>query len=114
MREQIRDKGRLEHMLEAIDNVIEFTNGVTLEGLSENKILRHAIYHNIQIIGEASYMISKEFKSQHPEVEWRVIEGMRHVLVHDYYKVRVQEAWNIVKDDIPPLRKQIEDCIREL
>ena len=35
MREQIRDKGRLEHMLEAIDNVIEFTNGVTLEGLSE-------------------------------------------------------------------------------
>lgn len=65
MREQIRDKGRLEHMLEAIDNVIEFTNGVTLEGLSD-------------------------------------------------YKVRVQEAWNIVKDDIPPLRKQIEDCIREL
>lgn len=101
-------------MLEAIDNVIEFTNGVTLEGLSENKILRHAICHNIQIIGEASYMISKEFKSQHPEVEWRMIEGMRHVLVHDYYKVRVQEARNIVKDDIPPLRKQIEDCIREL
>ncbi|MBP5341076.1 MAG: DUF86 domain-containing protein [Bacteroidales bacterium] len=114
MREAIRDRGRLQHMLEAIDNVNEFTQGVTLEELVDNKMLRHAVAHNLQIIGEAAYKLTKEFCASHPEVLWKDVIGLRHVLVHDYYKIDFPELWIIIHEELPPLRKQVMSFIEEL
>ena len=108
MREPIRDRNRLEHMLEAMDNVNEFVQGTTFEGLVGNKMLCHAIVHNIQVVGEAAYKLTKEFCALHPEVLWKDIVGLRHVLVHDYYRIDFQELWVVIHDELPPLRKQIE------
>lgn len=113
MREIIRDKARLEHMLGAIDDACEFLHSASINDLTNNKMLRYAVTHSIQIIGEAAYMTTKEFKSSHPEVEWRLIEGMRHVLVHDYYRVEIPELWKVVKEDLPSLREQIAAYIAE-
>lgn len=114
MREIIRDKGRLEHMLKAIDNALEYTQGMTFESFDGNKILCHATIYNIQIIGEAAYKLTKEFKDNHHGVEWRVIEGLRHVLVHDYYQVNNKELWNVIQDDLPILRQQITKYLDEV
>lgn len=111
MREPIRDNSRLEHMLGAIDNVYKYSNGMNQEGLAANTMAFHAIVYNIQIIGEAAYMLTKEFKLSHTEVEWRLIEGMRRVIVHDYYQVSVNEVWRVIQKDLLPLRKQIESYI---
>ena len=108
MREPIRDKGRLEHILMAIDDATEFAKNISLDDLMTDKIHCYAIAHCIQIIGEATYMLTKEFKAEHPEVEWRLMEGMRHILVHDYYQVKEKELWNVVQKDLPALRPQIE------
>ena len=113
MREPIRDKGRLEHILEAIDNVNEFSQGVNYEELINNKMLCHAIVHNIQVIGEASYKLTKEFCCAHPDVEWKDIIALRHVLVHDYYRIDMSELWTIIHDELPPLRVQIVSYIAE-
>ena len=58
MREQVRDRGRLEHILQAIDKVFEFTKDVKREDFKKDSILYFAIVKNIEIIGEASYMLS--------------------------------------------------------
>lgn len=95
-------------MLEAMDNVNEFVQGTTFEGLVGNKMLCHAIVHNIQVVGEAAYKLTKEFCALHPEVLWKDIVGLRHVLVHDYYRIDFQELWVVIHEELPPLRKQIE------
>lgn len=73
-----------------------------------NPFLQSHILRHVQIVGEAAGRISRALKDQYPEVSWRQISGMRHVLVHDYFRV----DWNIVfttaRDDIPALRSQIE------
>ncbi|MCS3349068.1 hypothetical protein NXU84_20305 [Parabacteroides distasonis] len=51
MREKPKDDTRLRHMLEAINNVIEFTTDVTFEEYSRNKILRFAVIKNLEIVG---------------------------------------------------------------
>ena len=87
MREKPKDNTRLRHMLEAINNVIEFTTDVTFEEYSRNKILRFAVIKNLEIVGEAAYLITKEFREEHQEIAWNEVIGMRHVLVHgDVYK----------------------------
>lgn len=87
MREQPRDHERLEHIITAIDYALDFSKDLTEETLGKDKMRYYAIVKNIENIGEASYMLSKEFKSAHPEVEWGPVEGMRHFLVHEYYQV---------------------------
>ena len=84
MREAIKDRGRLEHMLAAIENVEEFTKDINLDDFVKSKVLFFAVVKNIEIVGEATYMLTKEYKQSHQSVPWLVIEKMRHVLVHGY------------------------------
>jgi uncharacterized protein with HEPN domain len=111
MREPLRDKGRLQHIREAIDNLFEFTNGVSLEEYSANKILRFAVVKNLEIVGEAAYMLSKPFRTQHPGVEWDDIIAMRHVMVHGYYQIEDVDVWNIIQNDLPQLREQVKGLL---
>jgi len=107
MREAVRDKGRLEHMLSAIMNVEEYTQNLTQDDLVKDKLRLHATVYNIQIIGEATYKLTKEFKEDHPSTPWAMIEKMRHILVHDYYQINNDILWSIIMDDIPALKNQI-------
>ena len=91
MREQVRDKGRLEHILQAIDKVFEFTKDVKREDFKKDSILYFAIVKNIEIIGEASYMLSLDFKDAHPDTNWNVIE-----------------------QDLQPLKEQVEKYLAEM
>lgn len=113
MREPIRDRGRLEHILTSIQNLFEFTEGLSFEDYINNKILKFAIVKNLEIIGEASYMITKEFKDSHPNIEWAPIIKMRHVLVHGYYQIREEAIWEIIQNDLQPLKEEIEKMLRE-
>ena len=108
MREIIRDKGRLEHILEAISNVFEFTKNVVFEDLKNDKLLFFAVVKNIEIIGEASYKLSKELKTSNSNIEWDAIIGLRHVLVHDYYHISEERVWKIIQKDLLPLKEQIQ------
>ena len=57
-------------MMMAIDNVIEFTQNVTLEKFASDKMLFYAVVYNVQIIGEAAYKLTQEFRKAHPQLEW--------------------------------------------
>ena len=113
MREVVRDRGRLEHMLTAIENVEEFTKNISLEEFLKSKVLFFAVVKNIEIVGEATYMLTKEYKQSHTSVPWLVIEKMRHVLVHGYYTVSPEKVWETVQNDLPILKKQIEFLLTE-
>ena len=41
-----------------------------------------------------------------------MIEKMRHILVHDYYRINLDILWDVIKNDLPSLKSQIEDYLR--
>ena len=112
MREVIKDRGRLEHMLSAIENVEEFTQGTTLDDFMHSKILFFAVVKNIEIVGEATYMLTKAFKQSHSTIPWQIIEKMRHVLVHGYYTITPEKIWETVQEDLPVLKEQILEILQ--
>ena len=107
MREPLKDKGRLEHILSSIERIERFTAGMTFEDLRKDEVTYYAVVKCIEIIGEASYMLTYEFQEQHPQTAWRDIIAMRHVLVHGYYQVSTKQVWKVVNEDIPPLKDQV-------
>lgn len=113
MRETVKDKGRLEHILAAIERIERFSAGKTFESLRDDELTYYALVKCIEIIGEASYMLTNEFREAHPQTEWRDIIAMRHVLVHGYYQVSVKQVWKVINEDIPPLKMQIQEYLPE-
>ena len=113
MRDPERDKSRLEHMLNAISCVEEYTGSFSEEQLKEDKLRLHATIYNVQVIGEAVYKLTDVFKTEHPDTPWAVIEKMRHILVHDYYKINMEILYDVVKHDIPMLKSQLKEYIKE-
>ena len=111
MREKPKDNERLLHMLEAIDNIFEFVAGKTFDSYKKDKILRFAIIKNLEIIGEAAYLLSKDFKSKNDAVEWNDIIGMRHILVHGYYQINDEIIWATIETELTPLKLKLQKLI---
>ena len=114
MREQIRDKERLQHMLEAIDALQEGIKRFDFQAIQDDHIIFYGFVKQIEIIGEATYMLTKEFKATHPEVNWAPIENMRHVLVHGYFAINPKMLLCVIEDDLPKLKPQIEKYIQKI
>ena len=111
MREPIRDKERLEHMLESIDRIQKNVADLDWEHIRENEIFYYGLVKSIEIIGEAAYHLTKEFREANAEIPWNLIIKMRHVLVHDYYQIDEKEVQYVIEDNLLPLRNQIVSCI---
>ena len=111
MREPERDLGRLQDIIQAANHIASFTEGNSREALREDKLRYFAVVKNVEIIGEAAYMLSLDFKQNHSEIPWDDIIRMRHVLVHGYATILPELLWYTALVDVPKLKKQIEDII---
>ena len=114
MREALRDPSRLRHMVDSINNVNRYMEGKTESDLISNSMLFFAVVKNIEIVGEAAYKLTLEFKEEHPSTPWRQIVAMRHILVHGYYQVSASEIYNVYKNDLPTLLSQISSYLKEI
>lgn len=94
-------------MLEAIDKVERFTRGGRGEFEADERTQVWVLYH-IQILGEAARALSRGARDSHPQIPWSAIIAMRHILVHDYFGIDLDEVWKVVEQDLPTLRRQLE------
>ena len=113
MREPLRDKTRLEHILEAIERLEKHAGSLSRDELEADVLRYYGIVKNIEIIGEAANMLSSQFKETHTEVEWRPISNMRNFLVHEYFQVDNDTVWVVIHSDIVELKKHILKYLSE-
>ena len=113
MREPVRDRERLEHILEAIDRVLGFAEGKTKEELETDRMNFYGIVKNIEIIGEAAYKLTKAFRIEHPETPWDDIIKMRHILIHDHFQIDEEAVIYVIEDNLRPLREQVARYLAE-
>lgn len=113
MREPIRDRERLLHINDAINRLIDGTI-TRSEVIQEGSLEYFGIVKLIEIIGEAVYKLTSEFKETHADTPWRQIERMRHILVHGYYTVGYDFIKEVIETDIPVLKEQIEAYLLEI
>lgn len=113
MREEVRDIERLNHMLEAINVLINYKEHHTLEEAQSDPIVYFGLVKHVEIIGEAVYKLTLKYRESHPVVNWADIERMRHVLVHGYYKIRPGQLWETIVTDIPAIKPIIVQLIQQ-
>ncbi len=106
MRDKQNDPLRLSLMMESIINIESFLANVNnYDEFVGNKMLCHAVIYNIQCIGESVYMLSRDYRTKNSQIPWKSIEGLRHILVHDYYQLEMPLIWSVIQNDLTPLKQ---------
>lgn len=102
------DRIRIGHMVDAAKSVARFVEGRHRSDLDDDEMLRFALVHAIQIIGEAASRVSAPARQLMPGIPWREVIGMRNRLVHAYIDIDRNVLWKTVTEAVPALLQQLE------
>jgi uncharacterized protein with HEPN domain len=107
----------LGHIEEAINKIQSYVSGMDQVKFSGDGKTQDAVYRNFEVIGEASRNINEsfpEFVKQHPEMAFADAYKQRNKIAHGYFEVDSDAIWNTTVEDLPVLKQQIRDVMKEL
>jgi Uncharacterized conserved protein len=108
-----RTRDRLQDILDAITQ-IEKHSKEGRAAFDASELIQIWMVHHLQIIGEAVRSIDPDYRNKHPSVPWRLIAGMRNILIHDYGSINFEIVWSAVENNVPSLKIEIEKLLLEL
>jgi uncharacterized protein with HEPN domain len=102
----------LKHILNESSFILSVIPGeMTKEEFLTSETLKRAVIRSLEVIGEAAKKIPADFKIKWDTIKWKNMAGMRDRLIHDYMGVNYSIVWDVIKNKIPELNKQIEEVI---
>ncbi|MCU0320520.1 MAG: DUF86 domain-containing protein [Flavobacteriales bacterium] len=114
MTEQQSDRVLLQHIIEAIDMVLSYTDGMDMDAFLNSRLVQDACIRNFLVMGEAVKRLSEEVRSQHPDIPWKKIAGMRDKLVHDYLGIDKVALWLTIERVLPRSRDELSHVLNTL
>ena len=107
-----KDRHALLGIADAISAIEQYTASFgSADDFHNVRINFDATMMNFVVIGEMVDRISEQFKTAHPDVDWKQIKGLRNIIAHDYFGVDAEELWQIIKKQIPSLKKTVEKLL---
>ena len=104
---------RIRDILTCAHNMQQFTAGMSFETFVDDSRTVRAVAFEFTTIGEAAHAIPLEVQERYPQVPWGKMQGIRNVLVHEYFRIDEEILWRTIQDDIPgliaALKKMLED-----
>ena len=104
---------RVDDMLAAIARVEEYARDMSMAAFLADPKTCDAVIRNLEILGEAARYMPAEIVERHPSAPWKRAREMRNVLIHAYFGVDLKTVWQTIRDDLPPLKTQLEAILKQ-
>ncbi len=105
------DLAYLEDILEMIEKIDLFVRAVSFQEFQSNDEKQFAVFHAMEVIGEAANKLSEDFIKQNPNFPAREAIELRNILIHGYDLIRLDTVWKTIKEHLPPLKSQVERAL---
>lgn len=106
-----RDVAYLLDILLHARDARDFTTGIDKGTFLSDRKTHLAVIRCFEVIGEAVKRLSPDVQKKYPDIPWSQMAKMRDLLIHAYERVDLDEVWNTVQNDIPPLISALERII---
>ncbi|KKQ41697.1 MAG: hypothetical protein US60_C0031G0007 [Microgenomates group bacterium GW2011_GWC1_37_8] len=103
----------LKHIRDELSYLKNTSNNIDEKRFMHDPTFQRAFARSLSVIGEAVKKLSPEFREKHAEVEWKSIAGMRDRLIHEYFGVDYEIVWDVVVNEVPKFKEQIEKLLNE-
>lgn len=103
----------LQDIWESILAIEEYTQNLSEDRFYSNRQVQDAIIRRLKIIGEAVKNIDDDIRDKYPQIPWKKIAGMRDIIAHEYFGVKLDRVWDVVRKDLPNLKEKIGTVIEE-
>jgi len=104
----------IEHILECIELIEDYTRGVTKEDFIKSRQLQDSVIRRLEVIGEAVKNIPQEIKEDYTDIPWKRIAGMRDILIHEYWGIDLNLTWEVALEGILEFKRNMLEIKRGL
>jgi uncharacterized protein with HEPN domain len=101
----------LRHIQDEAEFILANSAGLKIEAYLNDPVLMRAFVRSIEVIGEAAKQIPDERRAEQPQIEWRLIAGMRDRLIHGYFGIDQEIVWDVVIDKIPAPKTAVTEML---
>jgi uncharacterized protein with HEPN domain len=106
-------KSYLWDIREAAREIEDFMRGVKFHEFENDKKLRYAVERQLHVIGEAANHIAPQFRSKHPEINWKRLIELRNVIAHEYGETLMNRIWLGATDGLSELIETLNGLLEE-
>lgn len=99
----------LQDIKECIEQIEEYTKGISEEDFRKNKLIQDGVVRRLEIIGEASRNIPRALKEKNKQVPWFTLSNFRDFIAHSYFDASLKRIWEIAKSDIPQIKQAMNN-----
>ena len=111
MQDRLGDKVRLQHILDAIGEIEDYTKDVELEEFKSNSMMFNASIRQLEIVGEASNRLSDKVLEENKDIPWARIVALRNLAIHEYFGIDYNAIWLVIRNRLPELKGQISSIV---
>jgi uncharacterized protein with HEPN domain len=97
----------LQDIWESTLAIEEYAQNLAEEEFYSNRQVQDAIIRRLEIIGEAVKNIDDDFRNKYPQIPWKKIAGMRDIITHEYFGVKLERVWDVLRKDLPDIKQQM-------
>lgn len=101
----------ISHILERSQKIQEFTVGMSEADFIKDEKTQSAVIRELEVIGEASKRISETYRNKNTNIPWKLMAGMRDVLIHDYEGVDALMVWDTIQKNVPELVENLKRLV---
>ena len=97
----------LQDIWESTLAIEEYIQNLAEDEFYSNRQVQDAIIRRLEIIGEAVKNVDDDFRNKYPQIPWKKIAGMRDIITHEYFGVKLERVWDVVRKDLPHIKQQM-------
>jgi uncharacterized protein with HEPN domain len=87
---------------------VAMTSGRSRQDLDQEEMLRLALTHLVELVGEAASQVPTDEQLANPAIPWPKVIGLQHRLIHGYDLVDYDILWDTIRHDLPDLIKELD------